>query len=336
VDGTFWKDAINNAVTTKESAMIEILNGAQAADVTSVNNKVTVATTFTAAVKAQQITYTDSSDIASAKNILSQVTSDPATIATGQAAVEAISTPVTEPEEATSAIVGSWELNQTDPNIDMTFTFNADGSYTHWERGPQKYAGFSGTETGTYTSNDTAGIVTVGTVTSDTNGDWGLSDIEGGNTFNFNVDDNGQLRLEFPGENQAFTFSPAAGGGSTTSSIVGTWGLVITAETDPDDYITFTFNADGTYSHWETGGSSTTEGPMLVTDEDNPSGYQGTEAGTYTWDEATGTLTILEITSDSNGDWGLSDQAGGGTLQISIVGNTTFTIPMEDLTFTMV
>ena len=53
VDGTFWADAINSGATTKELAMIQILDGASAgADADSVANKVTVATTYTTAVTA--------------------------------------------------------------------------------------------------------------------------------------------------------------------------------------------------------------------------------------------------------------------------------------------
>jgi len=197
VDGTFWKDAINNAVTTKEAAMIEILNGAQATDVTSVENKVTVATTFTAAVSSGQITYTDSNDIAAAKDILSQVTFDTATIATGQAAVEAISTPVSE----TNSLVGSWQLTRADdPDDDITFTFNSDGTYTHWETGGSSVtdgptlitdsdnpSGYQGTETGTYDWNELTGTLTVLEITSDNNGDWGLSDDAGGGTLQLDI-----------------------------------------------------------------------------------------------------------------------------------------------------
>jgi len=119
---------------------------------------------------------------------------------------------------------------------------------------------------------------------------------------------------------------------SPANSLIGTWNL--SDPGDPDDDMTFTFNSDGTYTQWETGGSSVTDGPTLITDSDNPTGYQGTETGTYTWDEDSGTLTVLDIISDNNGDWGLSDDAGGGTLHIDIVGEV-MTIPAGGLVFMM-
>ena len=88
VDGTFWADAINSGATTKELAMIQILDGAQADDIAAVTNKVAVATTYTTAVDADGKTYA-SDDITAAKAVLSGVTSDDATVATGDTAAQA-------------------------------------------------------------------------------------------------------------------------------------------------------------------------------------------------------------------------------------------------------
>lgn len=88
VDGTFWADAINNGETTKELAMIQILDGAQGDDVAAVNNKVAVASTFTAGVESEEKDYA-SDDIDAAKAVITGVTSDDATVATGNAAADA-------------------------------------------------------------------------------------------------------------------------------------------------------------------------------------------------------------------------------------------------------
>jgi len=88
VDGTFWADAINSGATTKELAMIQILEGAQADDATAVANKVTVATTFTDAVESEDKDYS-SEDIPAAQAVVTGVTADDATVATGNAAADA-------------------------------------------------------------------------------------------------------------------------------------------------------------------------------------------------------------------------------------------------------
>lgn len=328
VDGTFWKDAINNAATTKEAAMIEILNGAQAADVTSVENKVTVATTFTAAVSSGQITYTDASDITAAKDILSQVTSDAATIATGQAAVEAISTPVSE----TNSLVGTWSYSGpfTEDGLtgtkDITLTFNEDGTYQHSEAAGGELAGGAGggvpgSETGTYSWNESTGMLSVQTVTSDTNGTWGLSDL---------LANDESAELVITGDSMAFadetfTFTKAV---QASNSLIGFWSysgpFVEDGLTGTKD-ITLTFNDDGTYLHTEAAGGELANGAG--------GGVPGSEAGTYSWDESTGLLSVLSVTSDNNGTWGLSD-AVGGDIEMVIVGSSLSAVG-DDFSFTM-
>jgi len=49
---------------------------------------------------------------------------------------------------------------------------------------------------------------------------------------------------------------------------------------------------------------SVTDGPTMQGDSDTPAGYQVEERGACEWDEAAGMLTIVSITSGSNGDWG--------------------------------
>ncbi|OUS13750.1 hypothetical protein A9Q89_01895 [Gammaproteobacteria bacterium 53_120_T64] len=88
VDGTFWADAINSGATTKESAMIQILNGAQANDALAVTNKVTVASTYTMGVITDGKSYT-TPDIAAAQAVLTPVTSDAATVTSGNTAAQA-------------------------------------------------------------------------------------------------------------------------------------------------------------------------------------------------------------------------------------------------------
>jgi len=109
-----------------------------------------------------------------------------------------------------------------------------------------------------------------------------------------------------------------------SNSIVGAWRLENGG--NQDEQIALNFYEDGVYIHWETSLSDVTGAAISADDPDHPSGYTGTESGTYEWDPETLTLTVLETTSDTNGDWGLSDLAGGGTVQLVLVGNA-FTDP---------
>ncbi len=54
---------------------------------------------------------------------------------------------------------------------------------------------------------------------------------------------------------------------------------------------------------------------------DDESGWSGIERGTYAWDPTTGELTIHDVISDTNGDWGLSDAAltGSASYIMSVV-----------------
>lgn len=117
--------------------------------------------------------------------------------------------------------------------------------------------------------------------------------------------------------------------------IVGSWRLDNGG--NQDEQIAFNFYEDGTYIHWETSLSDVTGQATRETDPDQPTGFTGSEAGTYQYDEETAILTVLDITSNGNGDWGLSDLAGGGTVELVVVGSS-FSAPDGDggvLTFVM-
>ena len=85
-DGTFWADAIDAGTTTKESAMVQILSGAQGSDVTAAANKVSVANTYTTAVTSEGKTYSGSAAVAAAKAVLDGVTAVASTVTSGNAA----------------------------------------------------------------------------------------------------------------------------------------------------------------------------------------------------------------------------------------------------------
>jgi len=85
VDGTFWADAISAGSVTKEQAMVEIVGGASAVDGQIIQNKTTVATTYTTAVRDGDATYT-TSEVAAAQAILTSVDESAASVDGGNAA----------------------------------------------------------------------------------------------------------------------------------------------------------------------------------------------------------------------------------------------------------
>ncbi len=129
VDGTFWADAINSGATTKELAMIQILDGASAgADADSVANKVTVATTYTTAVTADGKEYA-TADITAAKAVLSGVTSDAATVTTGntaaQTAVDSLSVVATGISTDPVALTAGVDIVESGADNDTVTATNA-------------------------------------------------------------------------------------------------------------------------------------------------------------------------------------------------------------------
>jgi|GEM_PF-1450401 len=306
----YWAGRIDSGELTPGEALLTIVEGASGDDLLIIDNKVDFS------VQVTNSFATDDDYNASGLTLLSDTMA--LITATAESLSTALSNYVTEepePEPEVPAIVGVWNLVDAEPGTAITFTFNEDGTYTHWETQiieDVDPSGFPGTETGTYSWDATTGVVSFLTVTSDTNGDWGASD-SGSEVITVHVD----------GDTLSLNGMPfvAAQSDTEVQAIVGNWHLANAS--DPDDNIIFSFNADGTYSHWETGGSSVTDGPTLISDSDNPSGYTGSETGTYSWDENTGMLSILTITSDANGDWGLSDNLGQGpSIDIEIVGTT--------------
>jgi len=128
VDGTFWADAINSGATTKELAMIQILEGAQGDDALAVVNKVAVASTYTAAVETENKTY-GTDDIAAAQAVLSDVTSDSATVATGNTAAAAAVDDLDDAGDVVTPPVEGSTFVLTDGRDNLTGTDNDDTFY---------------------------------------------------------------------------------------------------------------------------------------------------------------------------------------------------------------
>jgi len=106
----------------------------------------------------------------------------------------------------------------------------------------------------------------------------------------------------------------------SNGSIVGTW--YIGSPGGGTDQIAFTFLADGTF---------------LVADKgtvaNDPNGTSGLEWGNYTWDSATGALS-LDVLINTDGQWGLS-HSGGITTGTATVVDDVLTFTASDGAFSV-
>ena len=184
--------------------------------------------------------------------------------------------------DSTNPIVGSWLLEEGSDMVVVTFLSN--GTYFLAEDGDPiaDPSGQDGMERGTYTWNaDTDAFSS--TTTVDTNGEWGLSHSSFDEVSvagdSLTIDDNGDLIVL-----TRVTGDPLAGG----------WFFTAGGEAQSSGVITFL--GDGRYMLAEDGSS--------VLD---PSGQDGVERGTYTWDSGTGDFTAdADEAADTNGEWGFS------------------------------
>lgn len=103
---------------------------------------------------------------------------------------------------------------------------------------------------------------------------------------------------------------------TTDNAIVGTW--LVDQE---GDVSVFVFMADGHFTLAETG-------------TPNDDGQPGIEHGTYTWNAETGAITVDEMLTNTNGEWGISHDA---PLTVAVEGNAmTMTFAEEAITLTRV
>jgi len=203
------------------------------------------------------------------------------------------------------SIVGAWTTGSTTVEGASVLVFLANGYYYQIQNAQASEAphGFDGFERGTYTWNPVTGALAITTI-QDLNGDTGLSNLNGVSGVTFTV----------AGDTATITL---AGGGSVsgsrvtgTSPIVGAWFLGNAAVANSSGVLVFLPN--GVYFEAEDGDSSPVTG--------DPSGQDGMEHGTYTWNPTTGRLTSSRAPApyvDTNGEWGLSHTGSQLTFQVS-------------------
>lgn len=206
------------------------------------------------------------------------------------------------------SLVGAWTPNNaTDATV---IVFFSNGYYYHAKNvSPSDAPGsFPGFERGTYTWNQVTGAFTVKTL-QDLNGDDGLSDLNQVSGLNIKVSGDAAKFTITP--NEIENLSRVAG----TSRIVGAWSLGNPTVNNSSAVVVFM--ANGTYMMAEDGDSSVATG--------DPTGHDGIEHGTYSWNPTTGTFTSSRSPApynlDTTGEWGLSN-TGPMTMQISADGLT--------------
>ena len=221
----------------------------------------------------------------------------------------------TEPEVYSApepTIVGAWSFDDFPSNAigGGTITFFSNGYYVIVETALPGDAptGISGFERGQYAWNAATGAITFTTLV-DTGGDYGLSGSNGAEGMTLTLSGDHAV-FSAPGEApHALTrvVSTAA------NAIVGAWG----EGTVQDNSVVAVFLPNGYYFMAQDGDS---------TPAGDPSGHDGMEWGTYTWNPATGAFTATALV-DTNGEWGFSHPEGPQTFTITedlltLVGNS--------------
>lgn len=200
-----------------------------------------------------------------------------------------------------SQLAGGW-VRATDTHL-MIFRFAADGSYVFGENANAVGDGHSGVEQGTIDWNPLDGTISlVGTPAVDTNGDWGLSSLIGGEVLR--IDGDKLVFTDPDGTVTTFSRIPT----SDTNPLVGMWTL---GSADDVTRQTFVFFASGRYMMLDP-----------VGDEESPScGGPGIERGLFTLDTATGAFAVTGGGIDTNGCAGLRDGED----------NASFTMPVDQM-----
>ncbi len=187
----------------------------------------------------------------------------------------------------TASIIGGWSLPDGDGG--STVTFLPNGEYLFFRDGDSISipGAQDGMERGTYSWNPQTGALSA-IVLVDTNGEWGFSH---GVALQPSVPAAvGETSLEIivPGEGTS-TFSQVK---SLSSPLVGSWYVV--GGTRAGGMAAITFLADGSYYFAQDGDPAK-----------DPTGTDGGERGSFTWDSGTGKVTAIAAV-DTCGQWGLS------------------------------
>ncbi|MCP3875202.1 MAG: PEP-CTERM sorting domain-containing protein [Desulfobacteraceae bacterium] len=190
-----------------------------------------------------------------------------------------------------SSVVGTWYIGAPGaPGAGgggAIINFLSNGDYFMAEDGVTGGGGYSGMERGTYTWDPATGNVSIIDIFADTNGEWGFSHPYGPLSIKMAGD---SLTVTDTGGSDSIDREP-----SLSTSVVGAWYIGAPGSGGGGAIINFLSNGD--FFIAEDG-------------ETDSSGDDGMERGSYTWDAATGDVSITNIFADTNGQWGFSDPIG--------------------------
>jgi hypothetical protein len=195
-------------------------------------------------------------------------------------------------------LAGSWVISDAE-NV-IVARFDTNGNYIIGQVSPSDQAGHSGTEVGHMNWDAKTGKVAADSIQHDSNGNWGMNDSSGSVVFKVDGD---KVIVTETGETP-MTFSRVKN--NTTSPLIGTWavGSSTTIKTQ-----TFTFFESGKYM------MADPLGDTEYGDGDPKCGEGGIEWGVYTFDAATGKLSVTTApTVDTNGCAGLWDKPANAGL----------------------
>jgi hypothetical protein len=206
------------------------------------------------------------------------------------------------------SIIGAWTIDDTTAEGSSVVVFFGNGSFYHIENAMASEAphGFDGFERGTYTWDPITGAFTSVTV-QDLNGDVGFSNLNGLSGVIATISGD---TLTFGPGGEPVVFRRVRG----ASPIVGAWRQG--NATTPNGSGVVIFLPNGVYFEAEDGDSSPTG---------DPSGHDGIEHGTYSWNPTSGLMTSSRAPApyiDTNGEWGLSHTGTQLTFHVSADGLT--------------
>ena len=180
----------------------------------------------------------------------------------------------------------------------MGLRFGASGEYLFGDAFPADSEGKPGVEYGkaTASSSDASGFRLTPQIEIDTNGRWGLSHFDACVRFKFvgatlKVVNAPSSTCPLVGADEETIFSPVP----TSTGLVGAWALHPSAIKSR----TFIFLPNGRFIVLDPVGDT----------EPNPCGGAGVEYGSYTFNQATGKVTITEAKFNTNGCAGLLENA---------------------------
>jgi Ca2+-binding RTX toxin-like protein len=191
-------------------------------------------------------------------------------------------------EDASNPIVGSWLTS--DSGGTGVLSFMADGSFMIAEDASPGSSDVDGMQRGTYSWNPATGVLTHTTVTDTTGGHTGTL------TSTLQIDPGGATATltnqKSSGATEVLTLTRAV---DSTHPLVGGW--FINGAGQAGGEVALTFLANGGFFMAQDGDSIA-----------DPSGQDGMQRGTYSWDASSGTLA--HVTSvNTMGQWGLGADA---------------------------